>query len=243
KRYGELVATSLDGNIPEKIPRTDVVIYPGYGPDDLKNNQYRKRILDLLGVSYIIYARNPMEADEPDKITFPEDRYRFLYNDEQVQIYENKDALPRIFLAGEVLVEKNPEAIMTKIFDQKVDLRKTVILEEDLPMNLLPEKDPNAQLRLIAYEPNKIVIQTTASKNQMLFLSDTFFPGWKAMVDEREQQLYRADYAFRAVALSPGEHTVVFSYRPESFYWGMIISISTFTFMMIGWFFLRKKLV
>ena len=55
-------------------------------------------------------------------------------------------------------------------------------------------------------------------------MSDTFYPGWKAYVDERETKIYRADYAFRAIFVPSGKHTVIFSFNPKSFKIGAIIS-------------------
>jgi uncharacterized membrane protein YfhO len=55
-------------------------------------------------------------------------------------------------------------------------------------------------------------------------LTDSWYPGWVAFVDGKETPIHRADYIFRAVPLTPGEHSVVFEYRPMSLLWGAIIS-------------------
>ena len=45
-RYTELLSSSTNGKLPQTLPRPDANIAPGYGQDDLKNNFYRKRVLD-----------------------------------------------------------------------------------------------------------------------------------------------------------------------------------------------------
>ncbi|HEV8458138.1 MAG TPA: YfhO family protein, partial [Methylomirabilota bacterium] len=57
-----------------------------------------------------------------------------------------------------------------------------------------------------------------------LVLADTWFPGWRAWVDGREQPVWRANYAFRAVRLEPGSHDVVFRYQPGSLLFGLSLS-------------------
>ncbi len=45
-------------------------------------------------------------------------------------------------------------------------------------------------------------------------------------MDGREQRIIRADHAFRAVFVEPGEREVEFSYRPVSFRIGLFGSLS-----------------
>lgn len=63
-----------------------------------------------------------------------------------------------------------------------------------------------------------------------LVYADAWAPGWEALVDGQPQPVRRADVAFKAVFLPPGEHTVEFRYRshPRMFagYHGlMLVSI------------------
>ena len=56
----------------------------------------------------------------------------------------------------------------------------------------------------------------------------------------KQKKIMRANYAFRAIALEPGEYEVQFTYEPVSFKIGAFISLLT----LIGiaaWFYVRRK--
>ena len=59
----------------------------------------------------------------------------------------------------------------------------------------------------------------------MLFLSDNYYPGWKAYVDNKEVKIYRANYTFRSIYLPKGDHIITFEYDPMSFKIGYIITL------------------
>ncbi|MCX5905026.1 MAG: hypothetical protein NTV89_16500, partial [Proteobacteria bacterium] len=104
----------------------------------------------------------------------------------------------------------------------------------------------------LKYESNnRVYFRVAATRDTLLVLSDTWYPGWKAFAypvrnnqadEKRAQQkkILRADYAFRAIALEPGEYEVRFVYDPVSFKAGMAVSI--LAALGIAWLlFINKK--
>ena len=93
-----------------------------------------------------------------------------------------------------------------------------------------PPASPAAGARtfagIIADTPDRVAVNAELEEPGWLVLRDNWFPGWKAEVDGAPARILRADYAFRAVALSAGRHRVVFRYRPGSFYWGIAVSLA-----------------
>jgi uncharacterized membrane protein YfhO len=74
-----------------------------------------------------------------------------------------------------------------------------------------------------------------------LFLADTWYPGWRVMVDGAPARALRANYAFRAVALEAGEHVVTWIYRPASVRWGALVSGVSWTGVVLGLWALNRR--
>lgn len=219
-RYGKLLASSKDGNLPVVLPRPDANIAGGYGTDDLKTNYYRKKILDLLGVKYIVHKQDLIDAwYREDTATFPNKEYKLIYKVYPWQLYENLNALPRFFVTGDYIVAKNDKESLSLLYSRNVDLSKTLILEQKPTLSINQKSSGSATL--VLYKPNKIVFTTKTLSNSLLFLSDNFYPEWEAKVDGVSTQVLLANYSFRAVEIPAGSHTVEFYYNPKAFYLGL----------------------
>lgn len=82
------------------------------------------------------------------------------------------------------------------------------------------------------YRPTKVKIRTQSGVPQRLFLADTYDPGWKATIDEKEAPIERVKYAFRAVSVPEGDHSVEFIYRPKSFIVGLWLAAISLTLLI-----------
>jgi len=234
RRYGELISASDNGKIKDPIPRADVVLAGGYGQEALRENPFRQRLLNLLGVKYILQKdEGLMDKWQPDYQTFPNEIYELIWQKGKWQVYENKTALPRVFLAGGYQLEKEKQKIVDLILDPEFPLEERIILEEPLPVDSILDSQAVGKAELLDHQPNKIEIKTNSSGNKLLFLSDNFYPGWRAKVDNQETEVYRANYAFRAIFVPQGEHKVVFFYHPDSFRWGAILSLASLGIVII----------
>jgi len=77
---------------------------------------------------------------------------------------------------------------------------------------------------LVVDEPEHLTIVANMSGAGLVVLADAWFPGWDAWVDGRPVPILRAQYAFRAVAVPDGRHTIEFRYRPRSFWFGVALA-------------------
>jgi hypothetical protein len=90
--------------------------------------------------------------------------------------------------------------------------------------------------------PEHVVVDVSAGTPGYLVLADTFDPGWSATIDGRPTPIRPAYIAFRAVYLSEGDHTVVFTYRPAGFELGLVISNCGVLLCLLCWFLPAPKL-
>lgn len=214
KRYGEFIQASVDGKIHTEFTdqtRSDAVIAQNLG---------QLRVMDLLGVKYVL---DRDENGSTQKI-FPIDRFSLIYKQDGWKIFENKKALPRILLADSYKTFVSNKDFEKIFFDSNFNPAKTILLEEKLDGFEASKSNKLNQVKLISYLPNEINIDVNTDVNKLLFLSDTYYPGWKAYVNGRETKIYRADYAFRAVVIPQGHTIVKFMYDPLSFKFGYVIS-------------------
>lgn len=80
---------------------------------------------------------------------------------------------------------------------------------------------------IVAYSNPKVTVRASLNSAGVLVLVDSFYPGWRVTVDGREEEILQANFFFRGVLLSEGEHLVEFRYQPLSFTVGLIISLMT----------------
>lgn len=214
KRYGEFMSYIADGTLHEAD--RSVVAFPKMG-------KYTPEAINLLNVKYIIHkVADTQRAWTFPFWTYPASQFSMLFNDGVYQVFQNNTAYPHAFLVGDYKVETEPKNILRTMFG-KLNLEKTIVLEKNLTSKI--STDPQATSIIQAYSANKILVKTSAKTNMFLFLSDNYYPGWKAFVDGKETTIYRADYTFRAVEVSSGKHLVAFIYQPSSFTTGIIAAI------------------
>ena len=236
--YGQLLAASENGELPAVLPRPDANVAPGYGTNGLSNNFYRQRVLNLLGVKYVLNQDYTLTKDtRPDLSTFPDSIYKLVWQETPWQVYENKQSLPRFFITGDYRVEEK-QKILSSIFNKNIDLGKTVFLEET-PRNQI-QTNSRGEVSLLSYKSNEIKFLVKTDGNSILFLSDNYTPGWRATVDGADTKVYRADYTFRAVIVPKGTHRITFYYYPINFILGLKISAGGVFLLLIVLFWIKK---
>jgi hypothetical protein len=148
-----------------------------------------------------------------------EGHYQLVHSGD-VKIYENLDVLPRVFIVHQAEVIPSTEEAISRLRDPAFDLAQTAILASGEP--LLDKGIATGEI--LHHTPEQVVISANTDTPGYLLLTDTFYPGWEVSVDGERAEIVRADIAFRAVRLEPGDHQVVFHYRPASVRQGAWVS-------------------
>jgi Bacterial membrane protein YfhO len=155
-----------------------------------------------------------------------------VYEQRETLILRNTRALPRAWLVAEAEAVDGEEALRQIRGEEgrAFEPRRTALLEvrrEELPR--LPGGDlaPESTARVVAYEPNRLRIETHAPTATVLVVSEIFYPGWEATVDGQPAHIMAADFLLRAVALPAGEHRIEMRYTAPGARAGAAISALT----------------
>jgi hypothetical protein len=190
---------------------------------------HNKSLLDLLGVRYLLQPSDaPPKSSNWQQVMADPDAsvYDFIAGGmwtHPYTLYRNPDVLPRAFVVPEADVMPPRSQALEAL--RSTDFRKRVLLEGWQPgVGTSTPTGSFREARLCEYRPNRVVIDVNAGAPGYLVLADVWFPGWRCTVDGTETPVYRANYLFRAVPVPAGEHTLVFTFQPDSYRWGKMIS-------------------
>jgi len=181
-----------------------------------------------LGVKYIIASKAGAPADG--------DIVPIFAADPAINIYLNRAALPRVLFVPTAKIVDSHDAAWEAIHAPDFNPEAMVVLENSSKFKVQSSKFPasaDTSLAVLKYSAQTVEIGVNGDTNGYLVLSDAWYPGWRATVDGVEASVLRANYAFRAVPVSAGEHLVRFEFKPLSWKIGLWVSALTVLFLAI----------
>lgn len=187
-------------------------------------SNFSSPLFDIANGKYLL-VKNDYEYDK--------NKFKEIFRDKSVVVLENNEAMPRAFMSFDWKIE-NGEDAFNYLLDENFVKSKEIVLEEKPSI----EKSSGAMwyVEYLSYQPDASLMKVYTEKDGMLFVSDTYYPGWKVYVDGNKKKIYKADYAFRAVEIKKGVHNVEFKYEPESFIIGRKVSFLTLVLLGLVYF-------
>lgn len=233
RQYTEFIMSSKDGKIPEVPARPDANVFNSNTDAEFLHNKFRQKVLHILGVKYVLNKDTSLGEDfRTNNQRFDPERYTLIWQEAPWQIYENKQVAPRIFFTSDYVIKSNPQEILDTLFSPTFDEKSTIILETK---PLFPAKKGSGEVNILSYTPNKITLQVRSDIDGFVFLSDVYTPNWTAKVDGVITPISRADYTFRAIPVTKGEHVITMSYQDKAFMKGIWISCAG-VLLLVGYF-------
>jgi len=185
--------------------------------------------MDMLILKYFV-----LYASAPEFKQFAAaERFRPVFNNGYVAIFENKSVLPRAWAvaASGIEVIQDTKAQLERLRSPAFDPERAVVLAEPPPSSATPAEATtpgfDGRIEMIDAQINELSLRATASTAAVLVLSQMYYPGWKAMVDGRETSVLRVNAALTGILFPAGSHEVRFVFQPLSFRIGMTITILT----------------
>jgi hypothetical protein len=190
-------------------------------------------ILDSLNLRYIIGRGQPppvsLLAAAPD-----------------YWVYENKNALPRVYVPARTKVFEEAQAL-SRVTDEKwaeyLNPRETAYVNAD------PElpSDCRGTANITEETPCEVHISFDMETAGLVVLADQWYEGWHASVNGEEVPIYLVNAAVRGVKVPSGKGEVVYRYQPASWPRGLrwcsisIAFVLTWAAVAACWSVMRRK--
>ncbi|MDD5085091.1 MAG: hypothetical protein PHE61_03490 [Candidatus Omnitrophica bacterium] len=164
--------------------------------------------LGMLNVKYIVSSKT-LDSRYLEKV----------FDGGSSKVYKNPLYMARVFLLERYVVEPDETVTLSRVQSDEFNPRAVVYLNREPVFAEGVAVSCEAEtVTIVSLKPGMLELACDVGRNKILFWSDVYYPGWKAFVDGRPAEIYKANYIFKAVALGAGRHSVVFKFKPlESF--------------------------
>lgn len=216
--------------------------------------------LDLLAVRYLVVKRGQLDSRLKDSTRWRPVREfatsratdRVVDEDrpgeEPYVLLENRRALPRAWLATEVLPTTDgtmSDAIRVSTFpDGRIfePSRTAMVFEGEAPAAAYPDGGAS---HVVSIADSRISVSVDSPGGGFLVLSEAYYPGWTARVDAgTPQPVLRTDLALQGTTVPAGRHTITFEFESRSRQIGLALSaLGIFALLgtvLLGWRTLRQ---
>lgn len=174
-------------------------------------------MLSLLGVRWILFK---------DALPLP------LAQKAEVDVYENKNAMPKAFAATALEVIADRTARVDRIARGDFDPHLAILEQDSAEAVAWRTAHATAvappKVELDHYAPREIGIRVTAERPELIVVNDAFAPGWHASVrgkdGTRSVAIERVDHALRGIWIQPGDESITLRYDPMSTYGGLVLA-------------------
>lgn len=204
------------------------------GPAVYNAPQFR-RFMDLLGARYVLSPSGGGGDLDPG-------RYRRVFRDASVDVFENVAALPRFFAvptalrvsAAEALASLGSGVVAGRAFDPRglalVEMADQEALQpcQQALLRAPPATpNPSADVALLPSGAADVRLRVRSAQAGLLLHGTNHADGWTAWVDGERAPLHRVDGFVQGACVPAGDHEVSFRYEPRSFRIGAAISLGS----------------
>lgn len=190
---------------------------------DYQIAQQNMEVLNMLNVKYII-GKDEQQQDIPLKNPEANGNAWFVKNVQQVS---------------------NADEMMQQL--KKFKSKETALVYEQAGIKKNKfEADSLAQIKLVSYQPNKLVYESKNRSDGFGVFSEAYYPkGWNITINGKPVQMVEVNYALRGLEIPAGTNKIEFTFDPQVVKTGGTISLITALISIIliaaAVFFARKR--
>lgn len=163
-------------------------------------------------------------------------RWQEVSSRDGIAVLKNNRAMPRVWLVGRIEIVREGEALARVRGERRTTLEPARTALVELGTNPAPEPmdrelDPVESATVTRYEAGRIAVRTHTNAPAFLIVSESYFPGWEARVDEHLVPIYQADYLLRGVVVPAGTHQIEMTFHAQGAKHGAVVSLLTLAFL------------
>jgi hypothetical protein len=141
-----------------------------------------------------------------------------------------------VITAGQKTVFASDEKTLSAITANDFDPRKVVYLPESERATVTITNQTLCAITHASFSLNQVEADVNAAAPSLVVLSQSYYHLWRASVDEKSVPLLRANLAFQALQVPPGQHHLKLVYRDPNLDIGGVISLLAIMVCGAIWF-------
>jgi hypothetical protein len=181
-------------------------------------------LLPMLNVKYVVA---PSGADLPESLR---DRYELKHRSD-IAIFQARRYLPRAYAVHHYEQTSSRSETIKRMLEEDFDPAHLAIGEKPLPGFDRLSKDVTPPL----VSPIKVSRPTTDRfeldvhmvRPGIVVVSEQFFPGWEALVDGTDAELFQVNGVLMGLTVQAGNHHVTLRFMPKPYKLGIIFTALT----------------
>lgn len=205
-------------------------------------DNFNPKFIDSLNVKYLLSVKRDEKTNVKGNILDPkidEYGYKVVFEDGNTVVAKNPNVLERAYFASKLQYFKDKKDLIKTISSENFDSRKEALILDELS---IPEVTGLGQVEILSYNPNKIELKTQTKNDEFLIFADTFNKGWKLFRNGVPDRIYETNLALRGIIVPSGKNTYVMQYFPDSFKYGIWLSLGAFVgYLLILFYSVWKK--
>lgn len=156
------------------------------------------------------------------------EKYKKVFEDQSSVVLENRDYKPRVFMAEKVIKSNHEDSLKKMLEEKDRQIAYTENFEFKQSAGSLSKITSFKQIK-----GSRIQIRVNASEESFLVVLNTFYPGWKAYLNNTELEIIKTNYAFMGLKIPEGENLIDLVYTPNSFEVGLKLSLISILLLTI----------
>lgn len=212
------------------------------GGKNVWRNLGNPNLWKLLAVRYVILDR-PVEFPGLDPVGTggARDSYSLAtYDGNRVYLYRYREAQPYARVVAEALKVADDQALGA-LLDPRFDPSRLLLVPPDAPAgrdaieSLPPPVNLSVSAEQVAEGSYRFRLSQPPESPAYLFVSENWYPAWKAWVDGNPAPVLRAQFSLMAVTLPAGAREIKLEFHSGTYSLGRVVTLGSALLLAVTW--------